>query len=257
MLLWNLTGGPAGGVHATDPSNAARTLLMDLRTLDWDDELLDVMEIPRAVLPEIRSSSELYGSAVGDLSGVPVAGILGDQSASLFGHTCFDAGDTKSTYGTGAFLLSTLGTEPVVSEHGLITTVAWKLGAAKAVYALEGAVAMAGALVQWLRDNLGLIDDASEIEHLARSVPDAGGVVFVPAFSGLFAPYWRTDARGVIVGLTRFATKGHRPRCAGGHGVPDLRPRPGDARRHRAGEAGRPARRRRHDEERPSDAVPG
>ncbi|HEY2242435.1 MAG TPA: glycerol kinase GlpK, partial [Streptosporangiaceae bacterium] len=213
-LLWNLTGGPAGGVHATDPSNAARTLLMDLRTLDWDDDLLDVMEIPRAALPEIRSSIEVYGTAVGDLSRVPVAGILGDQSASLFGHTCFDHGDIKNTYGTGAFLLSTLGTEPVVSEHGLITTVAWKLGAAKAVYALEGSVAMAGALVQWLRDNLRLIDDASEIEQLARSVPDAGGVVLVPAFSGLFAPYWRTDARGVIVGLTRFATKGHIARAA-------------------------------------------
>jgi glycerol kinase len=213
-LLWNLTGGPRGGVHATDPSNAARTLLMDLRTLDWDDDLLDIMGIPRALLPEIRSSSEIYGTAVGDLSGVPVAGILGDQSASLFGHTCFDHGDIKNTYGTGAFLLSTLGTEPVVSEHGLITTVAWKLGAARAVYALEGSVAMAGALVQWLRDNLGLIDDASEIEQLARSVPDSGGVVFVPAFSGLFAPYWRTDARGVIVGLTRYATKGHIARAA-------------------------------------------
>jgi glycerol kinase len=213
-LLWNLTGGPAGGVHATDPSNAARTMLMDLRTLDWDDELLDVMEIPRAVLPEIRSSSEVYGRAVGDLAGVPVAGILGDQCASLFGHTCFDHGDIKNTYGTGAFLLSNVGTEPVVSEHGLITTVAWKLGDANAVYALEGSVAMAGALVQWLRDNLGLIDDASEIEPLARSVPDSGGVVFVPAFSGLFAPYWRTDARGVIVGLTRFATKGHIARAA-------------------------------------------
>ena len=213
-LLWNLTGGPRGGVHATDPTNAARTLLMDLRTLDWDDDLLQIMGIPRALLPEIRSSSEVYGTAVGDLSGVPVAGILGDQSASLFGHACFDPGDIKNTYGTGAFLLSTLGTEPVVSEHGLITTVAWKLGAADAVYALEGSVAMAGALVQWLRDNLGLIDDASEIEHLARSVPDSGGVVFVPAFSGLFAPYWRTDARGVIVGLTRYATKGHIARAA-------------------------------------------
>jgi glycerol kinase len=213
-LLWNLTGGSRGGAHATDPSNAARTLLMDLRTLDWDDGLLDVMGIPRAVLPEIRSSSEVYGQAVGELSGVPVAGMLGDQSASLFGHACFDHGDIKNTYGTGAFLLSTLGTEPVISEHGLITTVAWKLGAADAVYALEGSVAMAGALVQWLRDNLGLIDDASEIEHLARSVPDSAGVVFVPAFSGLFAPYWRSDARGVIVGLTRYATKGHIARAA-------------------------------------------
>jgi glycerol kinase len=213
-LLWNLTGGPDGGVHATDPTNASRTLLMNLHTLEWDDDLLDAMAIPRALLPEIRSSSELYGTAVGDLAGVPVAGILGDQPASLFGHTCFDHGDIKNTYGTGAFLLSTLGTKPVISEHGLITTVAWKLGDADAVYALEGSVAMAGALVQWLRDNLGLIDEAPEVEALARSVPDAGGVVFVPAFSGLFAPYWRDDARGVIVGLTRFANKGHIARAA-------------------------------------------
>ncbi|HEY3190780.1 MAG TPA: glycerol kinase GlpK, partial [Solirubrobacteraceae bacterium] len=213
-LLWNLTGGPDGGVHATDPTNAGRTLLMDLRTLDWDDGLLDAMAIPRALLPEIRSSSEVYGPAAGELSRVPVAGILGDQPASLFGHTCFDHGDVKNTYGTGAFLLSTLGTQPVISEHGLITTVAWKLGDADAVYALEGSVAMAGALVQWLRDNLGLIDDAPEVEQLARSVDDSGGVVFVPAFSGLFAPYWRDDARGVIVGLTRFANKGHIARAA-------------------------------------------
>ena len=213
-LLWNLTGGRDGGVHATDPTNASRTLLMDLRTLRWDDELLDATRIPRALLPQIRSSSEVYGTAVGDLAGVPVAGILGDQPASLFGHTCFEHGDTKNTYGTGAFLLFTLGTEPVISQHGLITTVAWKLGDAEPVYALEGSVAMAGALVQWLRDNLGLIDDAPEIEQLARSVPDSGGVVFVPAFSGLFAPYWRLDARGVIVGLTRFANKGHIARAA-------------------------------------------
>jgi glycerol kinase len=213
-LLWNLTGGPDGGVHATDPTNASRTLLMDLHALRWDDELLDLMHIPRALLPEIRSSSEVYGTATGGLAGVPVAGILGDQPASLFGHTCFDHGDTKSTYGTGAFLLFTLGTEPVISEHGLITTVAWKLGDAAPVYALEGSVAMAGALVQWLRDNLGLIADAGEVEALARSVDDAGGVVFVPAFSGLFAPYWRDDARGVIVGLTRFVNKGHIARAA-------------------------------------------
>jgi glycerol kinase len=201
-------------VHATDSTNASRTLLMNLRTLDWDDDLLEAMAIPGALLPEIRSSSEVYGAAVGDLSGVPVAGIIGDQPASLFGHTCFDHGDIKNTYGTGAFLLLTLGTEPVISEHGLITTVAWKLGDADPVYALEGSVAMAGALVQWLRDNLGLIDEASQVEDLARSVPDSGGVVFVPAFSGLFAPYWRDDARGVIVGLTRFANKGHIARAA-------------------------------------------
>jgi glycerol kinase len=213
-LLWNLTGGRDGGVHATDPTNASRTLLMNLHTLEWDDDLLEATSIPRALLPEIRSSSEVYGNAVGDLAGVPVAGILGDQPASLFGHTGFDHGDTKNTYGTGAFLLFNLGTEPLISEHGLITTVAWKLGDADAVYALEGSVAMAGALVQWLRDNLGLIHDAPEVEALARSVPDSGGVVFVPAFSGLFAPYWRDDARGVIVGLTRFANKGHIARAA-------------------------------------------
>ncbi len=213
-LLWNLTGGPNGGVHATDPTNAGRTLLMNLNTLDWDDDLLELLEIPRALLPGIRSSSEVYGTAVGDLSGVPVAGVLGDQQASLFGHTCFDHGDMKNTYGTGAFLLYTLGNEPVMSEHGLITTVAWRLGDARPVYALEGSVAMAGALIQWLRDNLGIIDDASEVEALARSVDGSEGVVFVPAFSGLFAPYWRDDARGVIVGLTRFASKGHIARAA-------------------------------------------
>jgi glycerol kinase len=213
-LLWNLTGGPDGGVHATDPTNACRTLLMDLRALAWDQDLLDTMNIPRATLPEIRSSSEVYGKAVGDLAGVPVAGLLGDQSASLFGHTCFDKGDVKCTYGTGAFLLGNAGNEPMTSDHGLITTVAWKLGDADPVYALEGSVAMAGALVQWLRDNLGIIDNAPEVEALARTVDDAGGVTFVPAFSGLFAPYWRDDARGVIVGLTRFANKGHIARAA-------------------------------------------
>jgi glycerol kinase len=213
-LVWNLTGGPDGGVHATDPTNASRTLLMNLQTLEWDEDLLESMRIPRQVLPEIRSSSEVYGKAVGELSGVPVAGVLGDQQASLFGHTCFDHGDMKSTFGTGAFLLFTLGNEPVMSEHGLVTTVAWKLGDADPVYALEGSVAMAGALVQWLRDNLGIIDDAPAVEALARSVDGSDGVVFVPAFSGLFAPYWRDDARGVIVGLTRFSTKGHIARAA-------------------------------------------
>jgi glycerol kinase len=213
-LLWNLTGGPNGGVHATDPTNASRTLLMNLHTLEWDDELLSTMEVPRALLPEIRSSSEVYGTAAGDLAGVPVAGVLGDQQASLFGHTCFDHGEMKNTYGTGAFLNFTLGTEPVLSEHGLITTVAWKLGDADPVYALEGSVAVAGALIQWLRDNLGIIDDAGEVETLARSVDGSEGVVFVPAFSGLFAPYWRSDARGVIVGLTRFSNKGHVARAA-------------------------------------------
>ena len=213
-LLWNLTGGANGGVHATDPTNASRTLLMNLHTLEWDDELLSTMDVPRALLPEIRSSSEVYGTAAGDLAGVPIAGVLGDQQASLFGHTCFDHGDMKNTYGTGAFLNFTLGTEPVLSEHGLITTVAWKLGDADPVYALEGSVAVAGALIQWLRDNLGIIDDAREVETLARSVDGSEGVVFVPAFSGLFAPHWRSDARGVIVGLTRFSNKGHIARAA-------------------------------------------
>jgi glycerol kinase len=213
-LLWNLTGRPDGGVHATDPTNAGRTLLMNLHTLQWDNELVETMGIPRALLPEIRSSSEVYGSAAGALSGVPVAGLLGDQQASLFGHTCFDHGDMKNTYGTGAFLNFTLGTEPVVSDHGLITTVAWKLGDAEPVYALEGSMAVAGSLVQWLRDNLGIIGDAGEVEALARTVDGSEGVVFVPAFSGLFAPYWHSDARGVIVGLTRFSNKGHIARAA-------------------------------------------
>ena len=241
-------GGPDGGVHVTDPTNASRTLLMNLHTLEWDEELLDLMEIPRPLLPEIRSSSEVYGMAVGDLSGVPVAGVLGDQQASLFGHTCFDHGDMKNTYGTGAFLLFTLGNEPVMSEHGLITTVAWKLGDADPVYALEGSVAIAGALVQWLRDNLGIIDDAGEVEALARSVDGSEGVVFVPAFSGLFAPYWRDDARGVIVGLTRFCQQGtHCAGSAGGHRLPDVRPGAGHARRHRTRAARGVARRRGHD----------
>jgi glycerol kinase len=213
-LLWNLTGGPGGGVHVTDPTNACRTLLMDLRTLEWDPELLELLRVPHAVLPEIRSSSEVYGTAVGGLAGVPVAGILGDQQASLLGHTCFDPGQTKNTYGTGAFLLQNVGAEPVISKHGLISTVAWKLGDSEPAYALEGSVAMAGALIQWLRDNLGIIGGARDVEALARSVEDAGGVVFVPAFSGLYAPYWRDDARGVIVGLTRFASKAHIARAA-------------------------------------------
>ena len=187
---------------------------MDLRTLEWDPELLELMRVPRAVLPEIRSSSEVYGTAVGGLAGVPVAGILGDQQASLLGHTCFEAGQMKNTYGTGAFLLQNVGAEPVISKHGLISTVAWKLGDHDPAYALEGSVAMAGALIQWLRDNLGVIADARGVEPLARSVEDSGGVVFVPAFSGLYAPYWRDDARGVIVGLTRFASKAHIARAA-------------------------------------------
>jgi glycerol kinase len=213
-LAWNLTGGPHGGVHITDPSNASRTMLMDLRRLDWDEELLDVCRIPRAALAEIRGSSEVLAEAAGVLAGVPVGGVLGDQQASLFGHGCFAAGESKCTYGTGAFLLQTVGPEPATSEHGLISTVAWQLGDAPPVYALEGSVAVAGAVVQWLRDGLGLIADAAEVEALSRAVPDTGGVVLVPAFSGLFAPYWRSDARGVIAGLTRHTTRAHIARAA-------------------------------------------
>jgi glycerol kinase len=215
-LLWHLTGGVDGGVHATDATNASRTMLMDLETLDWDASILDELGIPRSVLPAIRGSSEVYGTGVGDLDGVPIAGILGDQHAALFGQTCFEAGQAKCTYGTGAFLLMHTGSTPVHSTHGLITTVAARLGGpgTPATYALEGSVAVAGSLVQWLRDDLAIIDSADEVEPLARSVPDSGDVVFVPAFSGLFAPHWRPDARGVICGLTRFSTKAHIARAA-------------------------------------------
>jgi glycerol kinase len=210
-LLWQLAG-----VHVTDVTNASRTMLMDLATLDWDQGILDELGIPRSVLPEIRGSSEVYGTGTDDLEGVPIAGILGDQQAALFGQTCFEAGEAKCTYGTGAFMLMHTGTTPVPSTHGLITTVAARLGGpgTSATYALEGSVAVAGSLVQWLRDDLAIIDSADEIEALARSVPDSGEVVFVPAFSGLFAPHWRPDARGVIAGLTRFSTKAHVARAA-------------------------------------------
>jgi glycerol kinase len=213
-LAWNLTGGMRGGVHVTDPSNASRTMLMDLQRLEWDPELLDLLRIPPALLPEIRGSSEILGEAAGPLAGVPIAGVLGDQQASLFGHCCFRPGESKCTYGTGAFLLQTAGREPPASRHGLISTVAWRLGTEPPVYALEGSVAVAGSVVQWLRDDLGLIADAGEIEALAASVADTGGVVLVPAFSGLFAPYWRSDARGVIAGLTRHTTRAHLARAA-------------------------------------------
>ena len=212
--LWNLTGGTSGGRHLTDVTNASRTLLMDLATLDWDDELLGAVGVPRAMLPEIRPSSEIYGTAVDPLGGVPIAGILGDQQAALFGQTCFDVGEAKNTYGTGCFMLLNTGTEPVSSQNGLLTTVAYQVGGHPAVYALEGSIAIAGALVQWLRDNLEIIESAPEVEALARSVDDNGGVYFVPAFSGLFAPHWRSDARGVIAGLTRFVTRGHVARAA-------------------------------------------
>jgi glycerol kinase len=212
--IWNLTGGPNGGAHVTDVSNASRTLLMNLETLDWDDEILDLMTIPRAMLPEVRASSEEYGKAVGDLEGIPVAGDLGDQQAALFGQTCFSVGEAKNTYGTGNFLLLNTGNEPIQSKSGLLTTLGYKIGDQPAVYVLEGAIAITGALVQWLRDNLGMISSSAEVEELAKSVDDNGGIYFVPAFSGLFAPYWKSDARGVIAGLTRYVNKGHIARAA-------------------------------------------
>ncbi len=213
-LLWNLSGGPQGGVHVTDVTNASRTLLMNLHTLDWDDELLAANGVPRAMLPVIRPSSGVYAEGRGALAGVPLAGDLGDQQAALFGQTCFSPGEAKNTYGTGCFMLLNTGTTPVVSQAGLLTTVAYQLEGEPPVYALEGSIAIAGALVQWLRDNLGLIETSADVEALARTVEDNGDVYFVPAFSGLYAPYWRSDARGVIAGLTRYANKGHLARAA-------------------------------------------
>jgi len=215
-VLWNLTGGPDGGVHATDVTNASRTLLVDLARMEWDDELLKAFGVPRAILPEIRSSSEVYGLAHSSslLRETPVAGILGDQQAATFGQAAFGPGESKNTYGTGNFLIVNTGTERIVSSNGLLTTPAYKLGSDPTVFALEGSIAVTGSLIQWLRDNLGIISDASEVEKLAQSVPDNGGAHFVPAFSGLFAPYWRSDARGVLVGLTRFINKGHIARAA-------------------------------------------
>jgi glycerol kinase len=214
FVIWHLTGGPDGGVHVTDVSNASRTMMMNLETLDWDDEILGILGVPRAMLPEIRASSEVYGEATNGLAGTPVAGDLGDQQAALFGQTCFSVGEAKNTYGTGNFLLLNTGTEPVPSKSGLITTLAYKIGDQPAIYCLEGSIAITGALVQWLRDNVGLISSAPEIENLAKTVDDNGGIYFVPAFSGLFAPYWKGDARGVIAGLTRYVTKGHIARAA-------------------------------------------
>jgi glycerol kinase len=208
-LIWNLTG-----EHVTDVTNASRTLLMNLSTLDWDEEILSLLGVPRALLPKIRSSSEIYGAAKGALEGIPVAGDLGDQQAALFGQTCYSAGEAKNTYGTGCFMLMNTGEKPVPSKAGLLTTLGYKIGNQKAVYALEGSIAITGALVQWLRDNLGLIQKSSDIESLAKTVDDNGGIYFVPAFSGLFAPYWKSDARGVIVGMTRYVNKGHIARAA-------------------------------------------
>jgi glycerol kinase len=213
-VLWNLTGGTSGGMHATDVTNASRTLLMDLETLDWHEPALELMGVPRSMLPEIRSSSEVYGEASGTaVGGRSVAGILGDQQAALFGQTCFAPGDAKNTYGTGSFLLVNTGEEIAASDK-LLTSVGSKLGESPATYVLEGSIAVTGALVQWLRDRLRLIPDAAAVEELARTVEDNGDVYFVPAFSGLFAPYWRDDARGVIVGLTAYSNAGHIARAA-------------------------------------------
>ena len=215
FLLWHLTGGPSGAVHITDVTNASRTQLMNLETLAWDKELLDAFEIPEAMLPVIRSSSEHYGLAKApSIKDVPIAGILGDQQAALVGQTCFEPGEAKNTYGTGCFLLMNTGTRRVDSKSGLLTTLAYKFGGEPAHYALEGSIAITGALVQWVRDNLGLIEKSSDIEKLARTVTDNGGVYLVPAFSGLYAPYWKDTARGVIAGLTRYANKGHIARAA-------------------------------------------
>jgi glycerol kinase len=213
-VIWNLTGGTDGGLHITDVSNASRTMLMDLATQDWDQELLDAIGVPRSMLPEVKGSSEVYGDAkLGAVEGVPVAGDLGDQQAALFGQTCFAVGEAKNTYGTGNFLLLNTGTEAVPSKNGLITTAGYRIGDQPTVFALEGSIAITGALVQWLRDNLKLIKAAPDVEELAESVDDNGGVYFVPAFSGLFAPYWRSDARGVIAGMTRYVTAGHIARA--------------------------------------------
>jgi glycerol kinase len=214
FLVWHLTGGVSGGIHVTDVTNASRTQLMNLQTLDWDADLLATFGIPTAMLPQIRPSSGRFGVAKQTvLQGVAIGGILGDQQAALVGQTCFSPGEAKNTYGTGCFLLMNVGQRPVPSKHGLLTTVAYQIGDQPAVYALEGSIAITGALVQWVRDNLGLIGKSSEIEALAISVTDNGGVYFVPAFSGLYAPYWKDSARGVIAGLTRFANKGHLARA--------------------------------------------
>jgi glycerol kinase len=214
--IWNLTGGTRGGLHITDVSNASRTMLMNLETLDWDPELLDAIGVPRSMLPQIRPSSEVYGDVTvhGPWEGVPVAGDLGDQQAATFGQTCFNIGEAKNTYGTGNFLLLNTGNEAVQSKNGLLTTLGYKIGDQPAVYCLEGSIAITGALVQWLRDNLKMIRTSAEVEDLAKTVEDNGGVYIVPAFSGLFAPYWRSDARGVIAGLTRYVNAGHIARAS-------------------------------------------
>jgi glycerol kinase len=212
-LIWNLTGGPEGGRHLTDVTNASRTMLMNLETLAWDDELLEAFRVPRATLPEIRPNIEVYGTATTVLPGTPIAAALGDQQAALFGQTCFSPGEAKCTYGTGAFLLLNTGDAPVASTHGLLTTVGYQLGDQPPTYALEGSIAVTGSLVQWMRDRLGMIRTAAEVETLARTVDDNGGCYIVPAFSGLFAPHWHSEARGLIIGLTSYITSGHLARA--------------------------------------------
>ena len=214
-VVWNMTGGVNGGIHITDVTNASRTMLMDLKTLDWDPEIAADMTIPMSMLPEIKSSAEVYGEgrAQGMLPGVPIAGILGDQQAATFGQACFESGMAKNTYGTGNFMLMNTGEDIVPSKNGLLTTVCYKIGDKPAIYALEGSIAVTGSLVQWLRDNLKMFSSAPEIEQLAATVEDNGGAYFVPAFSGLFAPYWRSDARGALVGLTRYVNRGHIARA--------------------------------------------
>ncbi len=212
-LIWNLTGGTQGGLHITDVTNASRTMLMDLKSLNWDKNICELLNIPVRMLPVIRPSSERYGEARDILEGIPVSGDLGDQQAALFGQACYSPGAAKNTYGTGCFMLMNTGEKPVASTCGLLTTLGYQIGDRPAVYCLEGSIAITGALVQWMRDNLGIIQKSSDIESLAASVADAGGIYFVPAFSGLFAPYWRGDARGAIVGLTRYVNKGHLARA--------------------------------------------
>ena len=255
-LIWLLTGGTDGGVHVTDVTNASRTMLMNLETLDWDDEILSIMTIPRSMLPAIRASSETYGTAKGVLAGIPVAGDLGDQQAALFGQTCFAVGEAKNTYGTGNFLLLNTGTKPVQSKNGLLTTLAYKMGSADATYCLEGSIAITGALVQWLRDNLGMIEKSSDIEVLAKTVDDNGGAYFVPAFSGLYAPYWKSSARGVIAGLTRYVNKGHIARAALEATAWQTREIVDAMNADFGGRADLPQGRRRHGLQRHADAVP-
>lgn len=212
-LIWNMTGGIKGGVHLTDVTNASRTMLMNLQTLDWDDSILQALDIPRQILPHIRPSSTIFGYAKEPFENVPIAGVLGDQQAALFGQTCFTPGEAKNTYGTGCFMLLNTGEQIIPSANGLLTTVGYQLSGKPAVYCLEGSIAITGALVQWMRDNLKMIDRSADIEPLARTVNDNGGIYLVPAFSGLFAPYWRSDARGIIAGMTRFTNRGHIARA--------------------------------------------